>query len=164
MAKKSEYKVKSLRDQFEEKLAELACVESYQRVVKRKVSGEEVEVPTHFEERNELADWCSDVGLLPEHEALIWCVQRRKRPGMSVTNEGLQPGAFWFNADTIAEGLGDEESNLPSSLWEKLQIAKPEDKVTDNQKKFETFFQAEKALLAAFRQWDGDESDKRKKE
>jgi hypothetical protein len=90
--------------------------------------------------RSMLADWCEDHHRHPEAECLRWAVKNGKR----CYSDGGQ-GA-WFNAKTIAPGMGDPESDLPEELYKQLEGGA----TTANHMNFESAELAERKLLSAW--------------
>jgi len=97
--------------------------------------------PENWELRGVLADWCEDNDLSEQAACLRWMIRHHKRP-----YHGTQQRATWFNADTIAPGLGDPESDLPGELFRLLEGGKE----IANHKSYDTLREAEESLLAAW--------------
>ena len=75
-----------------------------------------LETPDDRTLRGVYADWCEDNDLPEAAECLRWMAAAGKRPMRGSTGIGV-----WFNGDTIAKGLGDEESDLPDGLYRRLE-------------------------------------------
>ena len=66
--------------------------------------------------RGVYADWCEDTDFPDSAACLRWMVSANKRPLRGSTGAGT-----WFDGGAIAEGLGDEESDLPHELFRRLE-------------------------------------------
>jgi len=91
--------------------------------------------------RRVYADWCEDNDLMDFAECLRWMASANKRPQRGSTGTGT-----WFNADTIASGLGDEESDLPGGLFRWIEGGNE----YANHRAFASLPDAERAVLAAW--------------
>ncbi len=88
-----------------------------------------------------VADWAEDNDQPYLAECLRWMIRQRKRPNLDVSGTGT-----WFNAETIPEGLGDPESDVPAVLYKLLEGGNE----IAHHKMFPTVREAEKALLMAW--------------
>ena len=91
--------------------------------------------------RRVYADWCEDNDLPECAECLRWMASANKRP-----LRGSTGGGTWFDGDTIASGLGDEESDLPDALYRCVQGGGE----FCNHRTFDSLSEAERALQAAW--------------
>lgn len=104
---------------------------------------------------NIVADYFDDENRLPEAEAMRYMVLEKKRPYTIAmeeekTKEDKPLKATWFNAGTIGTGLGDEESDLPSPLFNLLQGGKD----VANHRTYNNVQEACEAFIAAYIRWD----------
>jgi hypothetical protein len=97
--------------------------------------------PEDWSLRGVVADWAEDNNQPRLAESLRWMIREQKRP-----YHGSSGGGTWFNADTIAEGLGDPESDLPAVLFSRLEGGKQ----IANHKSFPTLRAAEESFLTAW--------------
>src|ERR1700733_14826577 len=72
-------------------------------------------VPDDWKLRGGIADWAEDNNQAELAAGLRWVVRQQKRP-----YHGAAGGATWFNAETVAEGLGDPESDIPQAVYKLL--------------------------------------------
>jgi uncharacterized protein (TIGR02996 family) len=91
--------------------------------------------------RGVYADWCEDNDQPEAAECLRWMAAAGKRPMRGSTGVGV-----WFNGDTIAKGLGDEESDLPDALYRRLEGGGE----FVNHRAFGSLPEAERAIQAAW--------------
>jgi hypothetical protein len=110
-------------------------------------------------EVNVLADWFADHNREAEAGALAYCVKNGLYPYVSIPRpeekdkekkEEDLAAASWFNKDKVAQGLGEEYSNLPEQLYEALEGGKP----VANHKTWPTVQAAIEALAAAWAKLD----------
>jgi hypothetical protein len=97
--------------------------------------------PEDWNLRGVVADWAEDNQRPDLAECLRWMVRAHKRP-----YHGASGGATWFNAETVAEGLGDPESDIPAVLFKLLEDGKE----VANHKSFPSLRAAEEAFQAAW--------------
>jgi hypothetical protein len=97
--------------------------------------------PEDWALRGVLADWAEDNNRPQLAECLRWMIRRQKRP-----YHGSSGGGTWFNAETIAEGLGDPESDIPAAVFTLLEGGNE----VANHKSFATLRAAEEAFQAAW--------------
>jgi hypothetical protein len=97
--------------------------------------------PDDWKLRGIVADWAEDNNRPELAECLRWMVRLRKRPYHSTAG-----GATWFNVETIAEGLGDPESDIPAAVFAILEGGKE----IANHKSFPSLRAAEEAFQAAW--------------
>jgi hypothetical protein len=97
--------------------------------------------PDDWQLRDALAAWFEDNGLPEEAACLRWMAENRKRP-----YHGTSPQATWFNADTVAPGLGDRESDVPGAVYAHLEGGTQ----VSNHVTFDDLKAAEEAFLAAW--------------
>jgi uncharacterized protein (TIGR02996 family) len=97
--------------------------------------------PADWKMRGVLADWYEDNDQPEQAACLRWMIQHHKRP-----YHGAHRGATWFNADTIGQGLGDPESDIPGEVFRLLEGGKE----VANHKSFTAVREAEEAILAAW--------------
>jgi len=71
-----------------------------------------MDTPDDWALRTVFADWCLDNDRPGVAACLLWMVRQRKRPYRGWAGRGT-----WFNADTIKEGLGDPESDIPGVVF-----------------------------------------------
>jgi hypothetical protein len=72
--------------------------------------------PEDWSLRGVIADWAEDNNRPQLAECLRWMIRQHKRP-----YHGSSGGGTWFNEDTIAEGLGDPESDIPAEVFTRLE-------------------------------------------
>lgn len=99
------------------------------------------DAPGDWKLRGVLADWCEDNREPVLAECLRWMIARQKRPYV-----GSADRASWFNADTISDGLGDPESDVPGPVYDLLEGGNQ----TANHKTFASPRHAEEAFLEAW--------------
>ena len=99
--------------------------------------------PEDWKLRGVLADWYDDNDQADPAACLRWMIRHKKRP-----YHGARQGATWFNANTVAPGLGDPESDIPEELFRLLEGGKE----VANHKSFPSLREAEEALLSAWAQ------------
>jgi uncharacterized protein (TIGR02996 family) len=97
--------------------------------------------PEDWKLRGVLADWFEDNNQTEAAACLRWMIRNQKRP-----YHGANRGATWFNADTVAPGLGDPESDIPGDLFKLLEGGKE----VANHKSFTALRDAEESILAAW--------------
>jgi uncharacterized protein (TIGR02996 family) len=97
--------------------------------------------PEDWSLRGVLADWAEDNNRPQLAECLRWMIRRHKRP-----YHGSSGGGTWFNADTIAQGLGDPESDIPAAVFMLLEGGNE----VANHKSFTTLRAAEEAFQLAW--------------
>jgi hypothetical protein len=97
--------------------------------------------PEDWALRGVLADWAEDNSRPQLAECLRWMIRRQKRH-----YHGSSGGGTWFNAETIAEGLGDPESDIPAAVFTQLEGGNE----VANHKSFSTLRAAEEAFQAAW--------------
>ena len=88
-----------------------------------------------------LADFYSDYED-PRGAAIHWMATAHKRP-----YKGGTDGFFWFCAGRIAEGIGDDVSDVPAQVYDKLEGF---DLEQASQKRYKTFPEALAGACAAF--------------
>ena len=91
--------------------------------------------------RGVYADWCEVNDLSETAECLRWMASANKRPMRGSTATGT-----WFNAQTIATGLGDEASDLPDGLYRCIEGGGE----FCNHRTFDTLSNAERAIQLAW--------------
>jgi len=97
--------------------------------------------PSDTHTRGVMADWAEDNDRPLLAECLRWMVKNDKRP-----YSGSSGGGTWFNKETIADGLGDPESDLPAEIYSKLEGGNE----VANHKSFPNLRAAEEAMHAAW--------------
>lgn len=96
--------------------------------------------------RRVLADALEDEKSYEQAEAHRWLVENQKRPYLSPSDtNGLK--YCWFNQATISRGLGDEESDIPESIYKCLKGMGQE---VANHKKYQTWRAAEDDFVKAW--------------
>jgi hypothetical protein len=83
--------------------------------------------------------------------------QNTKRPYIKPDSS---PGGVWFNAATVAENLGDCESDLPENLFKALEGGKE----VANHKVYPSVKEAEESFYAAWKKCGGEVIETPKKE
>jgi hypothetical protein len=78
----------------------------------------------------------------PRAAAVLWMATAHKRP-----YKGGEDGFFWFCAGRIAEGIGDDVSDLPAQVYDQLEGF---DLEQASQKRYKTFPEALMGACAAF--------------
>src|ERR1035441_7579851 len=78
----------------------------------------------------------------PRAAAIHWMATAHKRP-----YKGGEDGFFWFCAGRIAEGIGDEVSDVPDKVYDKM---KGFDLEQASQKRYKTFPEALMGACAAY--------------
>lgn len=99
------------------------------------------QTPDDWKLRGVLADWFEDNSRPEESACVRWMIRHQKRP-----YHGSSSGATWFNADTVADGLGDPESDIPGSVFELLEGGKS----VANHMTFPNVRAAEEAFIAGW--------------
>jgi uncharacterized protein (TIGR02996 family) len=90
--------------------------------------------------RSVMADWCEEHDRTLQAECLRWMLLHRKRP-----HQGVSGTCSWFNADTIPQGCGDPESDIPGAIYRHLK-----GQVTCNHRTYDSVRAAEDDFLAAW--------------
>ncbi len=93
--------------------------------------------PECWQTRGVFADWAEDNGLMDLAACLRWMVKNQKRPYKK---------NVWFNADTIANDLGDPMSDVPGAIYKLLSGAKE----IANHKTYPTAKEAEENFQVAW--------------
>jgi hypothetical protein len=97
--------------------------------------------PEDWSLRGVIADWAEDNNRPQLAECLRWMAGKRKRP-----YQGSAGSWAWFNAETIADGLGDPESDIPSAVFAMMEGG---DEIA-NHRSFATFRAAEESFQQAW--------------
>jgi hypothetical protein len=97
--------------------------------------------PDDWSLRGVIADWAEDNNRPQLAECLRWMIRQHKRP-----YHGSSGGGTWFNEDTIAEGLGDPESDIPGEVFTRLEGGNE----VANHKTFPTLRAAEESFQEAW--------------
>ena len=97
--------------------------------------------PGDWDLRAVFADWCEENAEADVAACLRWMVRHEKRP-----YHGSSDRATWFNADTIGQGLGDPESDIPAAIFTLLEGGT----ALANHKAYATVPQAEEAFYHAW--------------
>ena len=97
--------------------------------------------PDDWSLRGVIADWAEDNNRPQLAECLRWMIRQNKRP-----YHGSSGGGTWFNEDTIAEGLGDPESDIPAEVFTRLEGGNE----VANHKTFATLRAAEESFQEAW--------------
>jgi hypothetical protein len=97
--------------------------------------------PEDWNLRGVVADWAEDNNRPELAECLRWMIRQRKRP-----YHGASATGTWFNAETVSEGLGDPESDIPAAVYRSLEGGKE----VANHKSFPSLRAAEESFQAAW--------------
>jgi hypothetical protein len=98
--------------------------------------------PEDWSLRGVIADWGEDNNRPELAGCLRWMIRKRKRP-----YHGASGAATWFNAETVAQDLGDPESDIPAAIFNLLEGGEE----VANHKSFPSLRAAEEALQAAWK-------------
>jgi hypothetical protein len=97
--------------------------------------------PEDWTLRGVVADWAEDNDRADLAACLRWMIKNEKRP-----YHGSTGGATWFNAETVSDGLGDPQSDIPAALFKLLEGGKE----VANHKSFPSLRAAEESFQSAW--------------